>query len=311
MENSLKFKNWIFQKAKSGQLKIAKLNWPQKYGLRIYDYMVECDTAYSKISGRGTDTNEDQAIFKAVAETYERYMRRKFKLNNTNGCAAHIDESLCKEKAKAELIERDCFLFKFIHGEAFTSTHNKHFQINLKNSILTNFLLMTEQSIFITMTRIEIAESGNILGLGSGRSLKEAIASSEIEALRQWVHLFGSSDPILKSYYEILNKQNHNFDDHGDIALTKEHHDSINYLFGNSGQLSKFTILTDEFKYLTDFSDNDPNSPFYLIPLFFAKASHDFAQELFTGPTEPNINSKRIDISKGLKNLNLCLHPFR
>ena len=119
MENSLKLKQWIASN-KTNCFKIKKLVWHKKFDLTIHDYMVEVHIDEKIYIGRGTDKDkdededEDTAICKSFAEAFERYCVKKLKLPNTNGCAAHFDADICKSKALNELIERDCFLYKYM-----------------------------------------------------------------------------------------------------------------------------------------------------------------------------------------------------
>jgi hypothetical protein len=110
----------------------------------------------------------------------------------------------------------------------------------------------------------------------------------------------------------LISKKILSFDDHGDLALTKEHFDQIQYLFEQNGHVSDTYKLFDcaKTQYKTVKLSLDDDNPFCNIPLVFAKAKNDEAQELFVGKTEDSLNHTRIFPEPGRK-LNLCLHPFR
>lgn len=308
MENSLELKKWISTNMPS-DFKLKQLVWHKKYNLPIYDYMVEVNVGHNKIIGRGTDRDEDVAICKSVSEAFERYCVYRLKLPNSNGCAAHFDEFACKSIALNELIERDCFLYKFITNDFFEKIEQIMLPVFFpEGTTLTNFVLCKEK-LLVTLSRINISSKSNIIGLGVGSTIASALESSEIEALRQWTYLFESNNYKNRTYDEIVDGNIKTFNDHGDLALTKTHSDQINYIFTSSSFDSKYKIpdigATDFF---TIYSEDDIKSPFYKVPLYFVKAHNQFFQELFIGDTESHLNPKRIPMNESL---NLCFHPIR
>lgn len=310
MEDSLKLKTWILSQ-KSTEIKIKELTWVKKFNLPLYDYMVEVFYDNKLHVGRGTDEVEDVAICKAFGEAFERYCVKKLKLPNTNGCAVHFDENVCKSKALDELIERDCFLYKFILGQAFQPTGHRYFNISLPATTkLTNYLLLNS-AYAITLTRIHVNDESNIFGLGISKEIDSAIRTSEIEALRQWAYIFDANNHMTRTYGQIMDSKIKSFDDHGDLALTKEHYNSISSLFSSQNYETTYSIPPiNDINYFVTYSENDSKSPFFKIPLFFVKAQCEYLQELFIGETVENINKKRI-VFASYDDLNLCIHPIR
>lgn len=309
MENSLKLKKWILASAQKGLLQISKVTWPHDFNLHIHDYVVEIEYEDSKIIGQGSSLDADTAICKATSEAFERYVVAKRGIDNSNGCSAHFKLAEAKEKAKLELLERDSFLFKYIKNENFCRIDQHEINIKLpQTSKLTNYLLPSNKSNFLILTRIEVNGISNIFGLGSGRSLENAIFSGEVEALRQWSHIFHFGKREIRRYSDIFSQEKFTFDDHGDLALTKEHHDAIEHLFSKNINQDTYTEPKGEFSFQTHFSENEVKSPFFEVPLFFARCSNKNVQNLFTGPTEKALNPNRITERNGL---NLCFHPLR
>ena len=308
MENSLAFKRWILERAEKGLIEISKVSWPQRLGLQIQDYAASVKVGNEVFTGHGTSTDADTAISKAVAETFERYKVWKLRLNTSNGCSAHPSEKESRERARFELLERDCFLYKYITADAFHQIDDRILFFDAPNSILSNYLLYDGSKFKISMTRVAINEKSNIFGLGIAADRSAAIFSSEVEALRQWAHLFYFKNYKSHPFNSLISGDGFSFDDHGDVALTSDHFLEIKHLFIVKDNKSKYAEPIGEFRYLTQFSEQDYESPFFEIPLYFTKAYNDFVQELFTGSTATSINPNRIPTDEVL---NLCLHPLR
>ena len=320
MENTLKkYKEWILKAVSSSTFNVVKLNWPDKLGLNLFDYSIDVTIDNIIFSGRGSDVVEDIALCKAMSETYERFCVYIYCLKNTNGCAAHYDLEIAKNNAIEELVERDCFLFKYITAEnlkkASYNVHNVQLDSKAK---LFNYILHLDAPV-IALSRITINSEANIFGLGIGKNIDEAFRKSEVETLRQYASLISDFDHKKYSYEFISAKKSMTFEDHGNIALTKKHYDSISYIFNFDASEHcanrKIRYLFERFDesknmYKVWISKFASDHPFFEIPLFFVKASNIYAQELFTGATCNNINRLRIQNTEP-ESLNLCLHPFQ
>lgn len=311
MENSLDlYKKWIFNAAKSKKILISQLDWPSRLGIEIKDYIVQVVLDGEIFVGHGSDVDSDLAILKATSEAYERYCVTSLKLKNSNGCAAHTSLEEAKEKSLLELIERDCFLVKFINGFFFEEIGIYSNMVNLDSKYkLTNYCLAA--GVYkIILTRIEINKAANILGLSAELSIKDALIKSEIEALRQLMYVEDKNLLSNQSYDVISRKDKLDFNDHGNIALTQQHYSEIDFIFDTKKSKNcKFDYFDQSSTVFKEYKIVlEKTNPFYEIPLFFVKALNPNAQELFVGKTIENINPLRIP---NTGNLNLCLHPFR
>ncbi len=182
---------WLLKNAKSLNLRVTKLDWIHQHFNGYSDIAVKIEIALSIFEGRGTDTDADIALVKAVTEAIERFVCRENKISSV-GVAGHYDLNLAKKNALFEFIERTAINFHFsqkigmnlistnqisvnIKALGFVQLNVHQFQMNVPNGFT---------GVFTLAEGLDSVDIGGIMGSAVCKDLDVAIKKSSIECFR-------------------------------------------------------------------------------------------------------------------------------
>ncbi len=311
MEARIKLNNYIKSLAEKQIISIKELDWTKQYDLEIYDYLIELQIGKYKTTGRGTSKNETEAIQIAFSESVERLIIKEHAIANSSGCAVHIDQEQSIVNSKNELLERDCFLCFFYLGSDFKNHLTKE-----KNDLTLFFekLGITYRNYLLYSSDIHISlnvifdKSGLIFGLGTNKNKSQSIHKAMIESIRQYIHIirFGNKQTI--SLDEFRLKENHSFNDHGNLLFDHEYLSKITSKFREKNTLN-YHYSQDGFISTQYRSTSLPD-----LPLIFTRTNNENLQALYLGPPHNKINVKRLsEFNRHQKDsqINNLPHPLR
>lgn len=285
--------SWILNYAKTGDLRITKLTWPQELGLDFHEYKVQ----YQNLFGTGTDRDEDTALIKACSELFERHCVQSCQIENSNGCASHSDLDSAVENAQNELIERDSFLFCFLTQSFSQDMLLSSRALGATLDQMSNYLI-ADQNVKVVMSLVKFNQAGFIVGLGTANQLNQAIEKAEIEALRQWFYYKDMINQI-----EVWNQKS--FDRHGDLALLNDFSSQM-FKCELRNEIDYATLNFKIKRYL-----NPDDSIFKDCPFVFVQAQHESLIPLVTGPYSTDIlKATRLNFMNWNQDPS-WLHPLR
>lgn len=183
--------NWILKNSGSLDLRVAELTWIRALHPGMVDLRAAVTLDGKEFEGRGSDTNEDRALGKAVCEAIERFVCHSHAIASI-GVAGHFDESLAKKNARLELIERASLFHHVDSSVPMGEIQTRELKIVIEGRQATVSLRFLEMATLPGIAAVLcLAEGvttgaaiGGILGLGCAESQVEAIAKAEIECLR-------------------------------------------------------------------------------------------------------------------------------
>ena len=188
--------NWVVEHRKQLELSIITYTWPQRWLSHLYDFKVSLHYNNEPYEGRGTDSDEETALVKAIMEAFERMLIKENNLENSSGIALHFDYESAKSNALAELIERDSFLCHFLTktpgdniDHCLSGTLKEFIAKTTNEKVQTHVLkLRSTNNHFVTMTIATGIKANNpfglCLGLAADLDLDKAIWKSSIECAR-------------------------------------------------------------------------------------------------------------------------------
>jgi hypothetical protein len=193
--------DWALANREQLQLVVTTLDWPSRWASDLFDFQATIDVEGETFIGRGTATNEELALTKALAEACERAIISRQAGQPENkpiGCAVHTDPVQAKHKAALELIERSVIDFIWQNHCGSRAAHfiparcvetAKRFYLT---GIQLHFRQLNKQ--FGAITTLCIATGlnakkpfGVVIGLGCARTLEESLTSAAVEVIRNVV----------------------------------------------------------------------------------------------------------------------------
>ena len=327
MANKIRAVTWILENSEKLEISIKKLTWIEELLPGWTDVFCTFRKDKKILCGRGAAQDEDLALCKAFAEALERGALYDSDYMISSGFAAHTSVDAVERNARHELVERDHFLCHFLTGTPFQIIHP--FQNDAK---LTDSIQRWTNKHKIILRFFRLAENGVLclingpgaitpFGMSSGTAIRETFFEAAISALIEASRTAAAflSDPesaITIAEFNQLDK--YNFHDHGRLALNLEYASNLAALFPHTSIDPKLllhehpSINTSEIK--VERINWKPFAENY-CPFVFARASSKFAQNLWLGPTTPEvINLDRLRAFSGKpiawENLNLLPHPF-
>lgn len=137
---------------------------PSSLSLGVYCIVVTVRELGNEYKGSSTGRNIFEVYLKALCEVGEEIIKVRECLNNRNGLAGGLLKSNVISRAKAELIERDAFLYHYKNLLPFK-------KISSPNLEILSFQLSSidsEYSVFLVMNEDYLASSSSCLKLGLG-----------------------------------------------------------------------------------------------------------------------------------------------
>jgi hypothetical protein len=311
VEARIKLNNYIKSLAEKKIISVTQLDWTKQYDLELYDYLIELQIGEFKTTGRGTSKNETEAIQIAFSEAVERLIIKEHGIANSSGCAVHLDREQSIINSRNELIERDCFLCYFYLG-----SNLKNHLVKEKNGLTLFFeklgityrnYLLYSSDIYISLNVI-FDKSGLIFGLGVNNNKSQSIYKAMIESIRQYIHIIHFGNKQTMSVEEFRLKEDHSFNDHGNLLFDHKYLSKIFTKFREKIVL-KYHYPQDGFISTQYGSTALPD-----LPLIFTRTNNKNLQSLYLGAPHNNINMKRLSEfnipQKDSLNNNLP-HPLR
>lgn len=115
--------NWLLDHCHTLELNIARDYALQAYHPELNDFLVSISVNGETSIGRGVSRDVQQALVSAVAEAVERailvYHRQEGRVLTSNGIAVHTDLATARQRALAELLERDAFFCHYLTHQPF------------------------------------------------------------------------------------------------------------------------------------------------------------------------------------------------
>lgn len=148
---------------------------------KIISVKILLETSHSSFTGYGSDRSIFKAYLKALSELNERYAFYSSESENSSGFASGVIKKRVQLRAKAEIIERDAFLFHYQEKTPW-SLHKTEGNIIL-------YKLNSAESKFITFLATDTATSNgleNCLIFGCGTDLKENEKNAEFKAVSEY-----------------------------------------------------------------------------------------------------------------------------
>lgn len=317
MENSKKIIDWTLKNRNHFKLEVIYYRGLEKYFPDLFDIGLSIEHEGKKFKGRGSDKDETVAYLKAFSECIERIATFHYKLDTTNGLAAHYNIENAKVNAFNELIERDSFMCHFLLRSNFNrlSYESRFKQLDKTGIKIEYFEMCRTDSIVAILVLATGSSASPAFGLLSGtacdKTENKAIAHAEIEMLRNLDHILECQkvdDITIENFNQIEYAE---LDDHGKLSK------NVKYAKEYASGLKREPIDLSTTYCKDDFQFEEIDLRFIAndIPIKLVRSLNPKLQGLFTGPTrEDKLNLSRLSyISKteiSMSVINRLPHPF-
>lgn len=316
MENTQQVIDWTLRNKDFLDLQVIYYEGLIKYFNSIFDIGITIRFKNEIYKGRGTDKNEKTAYLKAFSECIERVACSHYKLNSTNGLAAHTIFEEAKINARNELIERDAFMCHYLLMSKLKPLSLQISGVNSFSGINIKLYEMYRSTLGVGVLALAYGASKvPRFGLISGTSFQNNEAGAVKHAL---IEVARNLDDIIESHTvndisleDFNNLNNYSFNNHGELSRNL----AYAQLFENSLNSNLLEIKLDYLK--TDFRYEEIDITFIKknLPLKLARAHNFKLQNIFSGPTiHEKINLQRLSQISGKKitfdKVNPLPHPF-
>lgn len=303
------------------KINISRLSWPVKYNLPIYDYQFTFTKFNQIFIGRGVSRIEEDALTKAVSESIERYLCKKFKFNNTSGLAVHKNDEAGIQVAKNELLERDLFFCHFLTKTKMKELNNQF--LNESCHKLLDFFKthgahpalykMGGEEMFavcaiITGFESHLTRFGVIVGSACSNSYCMSAEKALYECMIDFISIIenGSKSIPLKSFLKLNSPGPHSH-----LRLGRNCEYAKKFLGSYKIDFNFNSIKSGELDIKTSIIEEEFSS----LGLKFYVASGEQLQPLYFGQTsQSNINMLRLREFRGgnlkFSDINQLPHPF-
>lgn len=217
------FFSWLIDQSSSIGLRFFQREWRQRPpGYPTHVVGAEIKFQDHLFYGLGHAQNPIQAYIIAGAEALERVGMQHLRLQNSNGCAVHLDVETARQKARYELVERDAFLCHFHTMQPLLpyprqldgriqemSEFIGKWGWELRVGALHNVENRPALAVAIRGRQAQ-PEQGLLLGLGLHDNWEGALESGLVECLRYWdAHLVDPSlhPPLPLAEFEVRTKK--------------------------------------------------------------------------------------------------------
>jgi len=328
---ALPLEKWIYENADKLNLKVVSYTWPRYFGLNYFDISVSMIYENKKYVGRGTASDEQNALLKASVECIERIFC-SFNKTSSNGVAAHYDKNIAQQNALNELLERDSFFCSYLtmaKRHLITTNIFLNFRkiLELKYKIKIQYFDISAYQTHKTILAVAVGNKfvrpfGLCIGLGTNANLDQAIYSASFEIIRNITalifdkktkNIFQTKCPLTPTKCKVntpITPEGHMkyLNDLSNLHLFKT------WLSSTSPKLSNPVIRSSIPK--IQYTQLSPPQLFDKCPLYIFKASAtNLFQAAYWGKTtKRKINMKRIQEYAGcdikFDDLNLNIHPL-
>lgn len=146
---------------------------PNPDNLYQFCVIIVIKTSTTEVKGSASGTSLSSTYIRALSECGENIISRKLGLENRSGLAGGLLLGNCIQRAKAELIERDAFLYHYIHLIPFKKVSFEKDEVFLKC-----FLQSVDPSYKVTLifNQSYLTDPDTCLLLGAGCGATEKIA---------------------------------------------------------------------------------------------------------------------------------------
>jgi hypothetical protein len=284
------FFSWLIDESATIGLRFFQREWRQRPpGYPSHVVGAEIKFQDHLFYGLGHAPNPIQAYIIAGAEALERVGMQHLRLQNSNGCAVHLDVETARQKARYELVERDAFLCHF-HTMQPLLPYPRELEGRIQE--MGAFIRTWGWELRVgALHNVENPEQGMLLGLGLHDSWEGALESGLVECLRYWdTHLV---DPSLHSplpLAEFLSRTKKSVKEHACLGLDPMYaHGVWKRLFdGTPGELTQPQSISFSYQEFS-LSEIWPE-----CPLWFSQArSPELAQIHFGDGWEKTWNEVR------------------
>lgn len=279
------------------QLRITKLDWPEKLGFSVFDFEASIALAGKRFSGRGVHSDESIALDKAISESFERSLECLTPDQiDFGGLAVHTDLQEAAEAAQLELIERDSFFCHFLTSTPFQKSNlimdsdigrrlvlvGREFGISVKDSILSTPRGIFASAVFVFGQHSVKRSFGVRIGLGCSRTSQEAaLEKAVLEVLPMFSFATLGAPPEVAAPHELLAIGKPGPEDHIKWAHHPSSADAMADCLSNESScpvaepLDKDLIVTEQI--------HSPSAWPSVMPLVAVGARHPTAVRSFFG----------------------------
>ncbi len=289
---------WFLKNSERLNLAVFRDREVTKYLPRAYDHMVTVQLGEQAIWGRGIDSDETKSLTAACAEVVERatlyHKKACGKSWTSSGIAAHLNFDEAKERAMAELIERDAFLSHYLTFSSFIEIETPSSLFRTKAALRLDGIdlhlgkLQSPSNWHTTVAACFGTNAAKPFGMFIGAATKRSQDESIIKATNEVI-------AFVSGFLRDSNRRTAEEAFDGPLYHYKFSSEQLNISL-----MHHFFSKTDKDLYHLDLSQIvtkrlDLHPSFIGCPVTVVRATSPDAQQLFFGETKPeHINFKRL-----------------
>lgn len=181
---------WILRNDERLDLRVQELSWIKSAFPGWHDLQVSISAFGEHFIGRGSDSEANTALGKAVCEAVERATCFSHGISSL-GVAGHFDLKMAEENARLEYVERFCFAHQILEGIVLEPIHAviPLAELYERIGVKIGLYLLTSPMDTPAVLCLAIGEKaepsfGGIVGLGADSRLEVAKQKALMECLR-------------------------------------------------------------------------------------------------------------------------------